>query len=123
MGIAQYALGLSPVVLFIRRSGIRAQISQSNRISFFGTIGDNRPEPLAKLERDLWKWMTQLAIGRTSIVELVSAGCSLINAQLGAGLWENEWFKTLQEDRGSTPPPMSRFEAIETPSSTPAPCT
>jgi hypothetical protein len=90
--IAQYALGLSPVLLFCRGSGILTQVAQDTKIMAFATLG-TKPERLSSTEQSIWLSISDLARGRKTVTEVIVDVDRLINLALRHDHWSDRWFE------------------------------
>ena len=116
MNVGLYALGLSPVVLFIPRTGIRSRVPLASKLHFFASLGNDKPASFQDLERKLWQKIVSLAIGshRTTIRGVFAIGSEAINRQLAAGLSDTSWFQSLaQLGSYEDTPPLASTTCIE----------
>ena len=90
--VAQYALGLSPTLLFRPQSGIRTYVAPHLKTTLFASLG-TKPEAFSRLERELLRSVVALAFGHRNVDQVI-ADCNLkIKMAYRERLWETPWMK------------------------------
>jgi hypothetical protein len=90
--ISQYALGLSPLLLFCPGSGILTQVAQDTQIMVFACLG-TKPAHFSSSEQSIWLSIVALALGRKIVSQVIADAEHSINTALQQSHWSDVWFK------------------------------
>ena len=101
IGVTHWALGLSPLVLFLPRLGIRQTVGQVLKLRAFATIG-SRPARLAEIERQIWRSIVSLAVGNNTVVDTLTTTRDLITGNQLNQAMPVEWRQALRDAGASS---------------------
>lgn len=96
MGIFHYLLGLSPLAIFVPRTGIRFPIAATHKILFFASLG-SKPANVEQLEQRLWQQLFSFCLGESTVLEIHQRCRKLINRSK-----IHHWLRTLPNERQVT---------------------
>ena len=71
LGVTQWALGISPLLLFLPRLGIQSSMAQHSKLCAFASMG-SRSTKLADIDRELQCSIFSLAVGTRSVDAVVA---------------------------------------------------
>jgi hypothetical protein len=120
LGVIQWALGISPLVLFLPRLGIRSSMAQHSKLRAFATMGSRSTE-LADIDQTFWSSIFSLAVGIHSVDAVVTTAQRISDShQIKYNVdqnWQKATFAACSKPLATNDNPATR--APPTPASSP----